>query len=75
MKCEVKYIRHDVIKALKTSSFSTILVCTVIGTTIGLVTYYFFGHIGIWIIALTAWILIPIIGWKEAVQYCNNKGR
>lgn len=73
MKCELKYIEHDVVKTLKKTTVVTFLVAWIVCLLAVFICDFLFGDVGLWILIITSWLMIPVLGWKKAKEFCKNK--
>lgn len=73
MKCELKYIKNDFIKTLKRSSKTDVLIATLVSFVACTAISYLFNCFALVLFVLMLYILIPILNFKNAVEYCKNK--
>jgi len=74
MKCELKYVKHDLNKMLKEMSFSLFVVTLIIGTIAYAIALYFIQNSNtLFIISVLCLIFTFVLEYREAKQYCKNK--
>ena len=68
MKCELKYVLHDLMKILKTSP-----VCFIIAFLCVCCTRFLFGDIGFIVLSATSCVIFTKIYYSESKEYCKKK--
>ena len=73
MKCELKYIEHDVVKTRQKANVSTFIVTWVVCLSLVFICDYVLGDVSVWTLIITLWLIISVLGWKKAKKYCEMK--
>jgi len=74
MKCELKYVKHDLNKMSKEMPFSLFVASFIIGAIAYAIALYFIQNSNtLFIISVSCLILTFVLEYREAKQYCKNR--
>jgi len=73
MKCEIKYIKHNVKREYKELSIKDITSVIIIPSIVGCILGLFLNTFIIDCLILIALMLFLYVIWDDAVNYCNNR--
>jgi hypothetical protein len=72
MKCELKYVQHDMIRILKTMPLIYPVMFFVIGCVIYACVWFLFSYAGIVVLGICAFVLFVASYYNEAKEYCRK---
>ena len=73
MKCEIKYIEHQLKEEYKTLTIEGILLVIIISSVAGFVASFFLEESTLYIILALFITILVYVAWEDAVLYCRNK--
>ena len=73
MKCELKYVGHGYIKAIKSIYSFEGVVIGIAWCVLCLLVIKYFGEIGVIIGTIILTSIFVILSYNEGIQYCKNR--